>query len=42
MGWFFAQDGEDAPVEVGLARRLVVTGHSNDGSPWAVPGHQVC
>lgn len=41
MGRLFAQDGEDAPVEVGLARRLVIAGDSDDGSPRAVPGHQV-
>lgn len=41
MSWFFAQDWEDAPVEVSLACRLVIAGHSDDGSPWAVPGHQV-
>lgn len=42
VGGFFAQDREDAAVEVGLARCLLVTGDSNDGSPRAVPGHQVC
>lgn len=41
MGRLFAQHGEDAPVEVGLARRLVIAGDSDDGSPRAVPGHQV-
>lgn len=42
VGWIFAEHGEDAAVEVGLAGRLVVTGHGDDGSARAVPGHQVC
>lgn len=37
QGWLFAENREDATVEVGLARSLVVTGDGNDGCPWAVP-----
>lgn len=35
------QDREDPTVEVGLASRLGVTGHGEDGSTGPVPGEQV-
>lgn len=33
----FAEHGEDATVQVGLARRLLIAGDGDDGGPWAVP-----
>lgn len=41
QGWLFAEDREDAAVEVCLARGLVIAGHRDDGSARAVPGHEV-
>lgn len=41
MGGFRVEDGEDAPVQVGLASRLSVTGHGEDGGAGPVPGDQV-
>lgn len=42
IGWFSVQDRKDAAVQVGLACRLGVTGHGEDGSTGPVPGDQVC
>lgn len=33
----FAEHGEDAAVQVGLACRLLIAGDGDDGGPWAVP-----
>lgn len=41
MGGLVVEDGEDASVQVGLAGRLAVTGHGDDGRAGAVPGDQV-
>lgn len=42
LGGVFAEHGEDAAVQVGLARRLLIAGDGDDGGPRAVPRHQVC
>lgn len=42
LGGVFAEHREDATVEVGLARRLLIAGDGNDGGSRAVPRHQVC
>lgn len=42
VGRLLAQHGEDAAVQVCLACCLVIAGDGDDGSPRAVPGHQVC
>jgi len=41
VGGLVEQHGEDAAVQVGLARRLGVTRHGDDGGAGAVPGDQV-
>lgn len=41
LHWVLTHHREDAPVQVGLASRLVIPGHSNDRGTGAVPGHLV-
>lgn len=41
VGGLGVEDGEDAAVQVGLASRLGVTGHGEDGGAGPVPGDQV-
>lgn len=41
VGRLGVENGEDAAVQVGLASRLSVTGHSKDGGAGPVPGDQV-
>lgn len=42
QGGVFAEHGEDAAVQVGLARRLLIARDGDDGGARAVPRHQVC
>jgi len=41
VGGLGVEDWEDPAVQVGLARRLGITGHSEDWSTGPVPGDQV-
>lgn len=41
MGGLAVEDREDSTVQVGLASRLCITGHSEDGGTGPVPGDQV-
>lgn len=41
LHWILTHHGEDATVQVGLASRLMIPGHSNDRGPGTVSGHLV-